>query len=104
MSYEPGQLPETRDHVRQHISACCSATDDPNEFAIEVAITERIEGEGVMVFGELVGHEAKADYLEPGYEPFEDALFHFGRPSTVADPVDLTPEQLEIHLAEKAAR
>lgn len=103
MSYPDGDLIETTDHVRAHLSACCSPTDSPDEFAIEVDIRQELTPEGTMVIGEI-NREPVADYLEPGYEPYDDALFHVGLPAKDHPAVDFTPEQLEIHLAEKAAR
>jgi hypothetical protein len=99
-SVSPSVRDEVVMHVAQHISSCCSATDDGDEFAGQVDIVfEGIENEpeAVMVVGTLVGHEPRAKYFDTPYvsNPSNKA-------AKIAPPVDLTPAQLQEHLLRKA--
>lgn len=98
----PTAQDETVWHVVEHISSCCSETDDPAEFAGEVIVKfvpVQGEPEAVMVVGELHGHSPTAYYFgEEVTEPERN------KPAKVREPVDLTPAQLQDHLERKAAQ
>lgn len=96
-SFSKESLPETEQHVREHLSACCSATDDPKEFSAHVLTsTEEYPDGSIMVTGNLPGHGPKASYFHREY-----ADIPTGKSSTVHEPVDLTPEELQSHLEKK---
>jgi hypothetical protein len=101
----PAAQEDTILHVVAHISSCCSATDDPNEFAEEIKLfINPIEGkpEAVMIVGELEGHEPNASYLDITISGYDDP--ERNKLAKVREPVDLTPAQLQDHLIRKAGR
>lgn len=98
-SYNKDSLDTTIQHVREHISACCSPSDDPAEYADQVIITtqEYPDDGSIMVTGDLKNHGPKADYFSKLYAPVLA-----GPSSTVHEPVDFDADQLADHLARKS--
>ncbi len=68
---------DIKEHIREHLSACVSATDDPTEFAAEVVIgtepfvRESDNANGILIRGSLA-REAKANYLEADFDPEDE--------------------------------
>lgn len=96
-SYNKESLADTDQHVREHLSACCSATDDPKEFSAHVLTSTEEHPDGsIMVTGNLPGHGPKASYFNRKYDDLPT-----NQSSTVHEPVDLSAEELQAHLEKK---
>jgi len=68
---------EIKQHVREHLSACVSPSDDPDEFAHEVVVStdpfvrESDGANGILVRGNIA-RNAKANYLEDDFDPEDE--------------------------------
>jgi len=96
-NYREDVLQETIDHVRANISASCSATDDPTEFADQVEIELSMTELGfTRVYGKLVGHEPTGYELPEGYEEPSTNRQQQGFGERV-----MMPEELQEHIIRK---
>jgi hypothetical protein len=70
---EPEVLDATEDHVRNHLSSVASAEDSETEYADEVSIVQRIQDDGVLVYG-VLDREPVAPYLQDDFDPEQDVI------------------------------
>ena len=99
-SYNSESLDATVAHVRAQISSIASATDDPGEYAADVAITLSGQADGsTRVYGEL-DRDPVCDYTLPeGFELPDQSRYQRG-----FGVRNMTPEELQEHLIEKGKR
>ncbi len=90
-------------NVAAELSRWASRRNDPDEFYIEALsnVTERPSRKGGLWVHSWLDREPRARYLDTGYRaPFKVPV-PFAK---VHDPVDMTPDELEAHMQEKASR
>jgi hypothetical protein len=66
------QVPLVVDHVRAHLSAVTSPTDDPDEHAGEVDIDVHEQDGGMLITGQI-NRQPVAAYLRDGFDPDTEA-------------------------------
>ncbi|AKJ71718.1 hypothetical protein TIN2_28 [Tsukamurella phage TIN2] len=99
-NYDPSVLQATTDHVIAHISSVASPTDSPDEFAdfVQIKYSQNEDG-STRVYGELnqepcCDYSLPDDYVKPPESQYQQG---FGERN-------MTPEELQEHLIEKASR
>lgn len=65
-------VPETIDHVREHLSSVATPDDDPDRYVGEVDVTLARDGDGILITGQL-NQEPVADYLRADFDPEAEA-------------------------------
>lgn len=64
-------LDQVEAHVRAHLSAVASETDDPEVFADYVQITQEVIPYECIRIAGVLDAEPDAPYLRHGYDPYE---------------------------------